>query len=192
MVPEVLAREGSRAGRMKRILAVSAAALCASTVVSVSAVPQNPARQAAREDWSAYLPPGDGQQLVVGRCTGCHDLKGTLQLRKSAAGWEAIVLDMGARGAPLTIEEIDPLVKYLSTAFGPEAPPFTDANTATKEDLTKLPGITAEAADRLIAERTKGPLATEEQLRAALALSPEDFQKVKYYLAVKPSRARRP
>lgn len=168
-----------------------ASALFVLTLTSAGASPQAGTRQGPREDLTAYLPPGDGQALVASRCTGCHDLRGTIQLRKPAPAWEAIVLDMGARGAPITLEEIDPIVKYLSTSFGPTAPPFTDANAATKDELLKLPGVTPEAADRLIAARANAPLASEEQVRTALALDPPAFAKIKYYLHVKPaSRAR--
>lgn len=163
-------------------LAVTAPVMCA--LFLLAAVSAGAARQPAR-DWSAYLPPGGGQALVVSRCTGCHDLKGTIQLRKSAPAWEAIVLDMGARGAPMTLDEIDPLVKYLSAAFGPNAPPFTDANAATRAELIRLPGVTPEAADKLIAARAKAPLVSDEQVRTALALDTQTFGKIKYYLYVK-------
>lgn len=169
--------------------AVAAPVVCALfllTLASAGAAPQSDGRP-AREDWSPYLPPGEGQALVVSRCTGCHDLKGTIQLRKPAPAWEAIVLDMGARGAPMTLDEIDPIVKYLSSAFGPNAPPFTDTNAATKGELTRLPGLTPEAADRLIAARSTAPLGSDEQVRTALALDVQTFEKIRYYLYVKPS-----
>jgi Helix-hairpin-helix motif len=160
----------------------------ASTIVGVA---QQTGTRQGHEDWSAYLPPGEGRDIVVSRCSGCHDLRGTVQLRKPAAGWEAIVLDMGARGAPLTLEEIDPIVKYLSTAFGPNAPPFTDANAASRDELVKLPGVTAEAAERLIKARADGPLVSQEQVRTALAIAPSTFDKFKHYLYVKPPGAKR-
>lgn len=158
-------------------------------VASTGAAHQGAARQNAAESWSSYLPPGEGQALVISRCTGCHDLRGTLQLRKSAPAWEAIVLDMGARGAPIAVEDVDPLVKYLSSVFGPNAPPFTDANAATRAELTRLPGVTAEAADKLIAARANAPLVSDEQVRTALALDTQAFEKVRYYLYVKLSAA---
>ena len=33
---------------------------------------------------------------------------------------------MGARGAVITIDDVDPVVRYLAEVFGPQAPPFTD------------------------------------------------------------------
>jgi hypothetical protein len=164
-----------------------AAALCLAAGATAGAAHQSGSRQKPVENWAPYLPPGEGQGLVISRCTGCHDLKGTLQLRKAAPAWEAIVLDMGARGAPMTLEEVDPIVKYLSSVFGRDAPPFTDANAASRDELTKLPGVTPEAADRLIVARATAPLVSDEQLRTALALDTQTFEKIRYYLYVKPS-----
>ena len=191
MVSKVLAREDARANRMSRLAGVAAVpwALFVLAVASAGAAQQTAGRQKAVENWAPYLPPGGGHALVLSRCTGCHELRGTLQLRKSAPAWEAIVLDMGARGAPISIEEIDPLVKYLSAAFGPNAPPFTDANVATRDELAKLPGVTPAAADRLIAARGRGPLTSHEEVRTALALDTQSFEKIRYYLYVKPSAA---
>lgn len=173
--------------------AVLAAAISAMTALAQqtspgAAVAQQPppGQNQPRQDWSPYLPPGDGKALVVSRCTVCHDLRGTIQLRKAPPGWEAIVLDMGARGAPITLDDIDPLVKYLSTAFGLQAPPFTDANSASKAELTKLPGVAPEAADRLIARRGAGPL-TSDEIRSAMGLDAQAFDKIKYYVYVKPA-----
>src|SRR5687768_18270256 len=104
-------------------------------------------RRASGEDFTQYLPPGEGKALVTAQCGACHELKGTIQLRKSKPEWEAIVFDMVARGAPLTVEEADAIVAYLSTALGPSAPPLVEVNTAARPDLAKLPGITPELAD---------------------------------------------
>ena len=77
------------------------------------------------------------------------------------------------------------MVRYLTTVFGPDAPPFVDANTATKAELVKLPGVSQEAADRLIAARSAGPLSSADQVRTALGLDPPAFEKIKYYVYVK-------
>ena len=162
---------------------------CAVLIVAVAsamlAVAQPATRQGQqRRDYTAYLPPGEGQALVAKQCTGCHDLRGTLQLRAAAPQWEALVLDMGARGAPIMLDDIDPLVRYLSTVFGPKAPPFTDASSATKADLLKLPGVTPEGADRLIAARSAGAATSPDQVRTALGVDDAAFEKIKYYLYV--------
>jgi hypothetical protein len=141
------------------------------------------------EDLSAYLPPGQAQArgLVAKECSMCHDLRGVLQLRKSAKDWEAIVLDMGARGAFITVDDVDPVVRYLADVFGPESPPFTDVSAATREDLTKLPGVTAAAADKLLAVRTAGgALSSHEEVQAAFGLDSKTFERIKPYVYLRP------
>ena len=159
----------------------------ASFIVLSGVVVAAQTQRATREDFTEYLPPGDGKPLVAAQCSSCHELKGTIQLRRSKQEWEAIVLDMAARGAPLTIEEADTIIGYLSTVFSPTSPPLVEVNTAAKSDLVKLPGITPDLADRLIAHRTaKGPLASRESVRAALGLHEASFAKMKWYVKVAP------
>jgi mono/diheme cytochrome c family protein len=166
------------------------AAVCAMTLAATAAVtmalghPQGRRSQAA-DTFAAYLPPGEGKALVAKGCVGCHDLGGTVRLRAAAPKWEALVLDMGARGAPIELDDVDPIVRYLSTVFGPNAPPFIDANAASKVELIKLPGVSPEAADRLIAARSAGPLSSADQVRTALGLDTPAFEKIKYYVYVK-------
>jgi hypothetical protein len=142
-------------------------------------------RSQAPDAFGPYLPPGEGQALVARGCVGCHDLGGVVRLRAAAPKWEALVLDMGARGAPIELDDVDPMVKYLSTVFGPNAPPLIDANSAGKAEWIKLPGVSEEAADRLIAARTAAPLTSNDQVRAALGLDPPAFEKIKYYVYIK-------
>ena len=138
------------------------------------------------EDWSVYLPPGQARAIVARECSVCHDLDGVVKLRKPAKDWEAIVLDMGARGAAITIDDVDPVVAYLAEVFGPMAPPFTDISTATRDDLTKLPGVTPAAADTLLAQRAaKGRLSSHDEVRAALGLDAARFDRIKPYLYLK-------
>ena len=152
---------------------------------AVAAAAQTP--RTGRDDSAQYLPPGEGKELVVAQCSSCHELKGTVQLRQSKQQWEATVLDMAARGAPLSIEEADAIIAYLSKVFGPTAPPLVDVNTAAKSDLVKVPGITSDIADRLVAHRTeKGPLTSRDAVRAALGVDEPAFAKMKWYLKVTP------
>jgi mono/diheme cytochrome c family protein len=196
VVSEVLPGEAAGAHRViaRAVTGALGAAMFASAVTALVGAQQPPPaqRNQPRENWAANLPPGEGKALVEQRCTVCHDLRGTIQLRKSRPAWEAIVLDMGARGAPITIDDIDPLVNYLSTAFGPQAPPLTDANAASKAELLKLPGVAPDAADRLIAARTAAALRSEEEVRTALALDAQAFDKIRYYVYVRsPASAKR-
>jgi DNA uptake protein ComE-like DNA-binding protein len=170
-------------GQALQLSGLSIAALWMVVTGALAAQSRPPA-----ENLSTYLPPGDGRERVARICSNCHDLKGTLQLRQNKAAWEAVVLDMGARGAQIELDDIDPIVSYLAAAFGPDAPPFVDVNTDPAERLTKIPGITPAAADALIAARAAAPLTSAEQVRAALKLDAAAFDKVRFYLYVKGKR----
>ena len=162
--------------------------LATAAVTIAREAPQQARRNAGPDAFAAYLPPGEGQALVAKGCIGCHDLGGVVRLRAAAPKWEALVLDMGARGAPIELDDVDPMVKYLSTVFGPKAPPFVDAHSATKAELIKLPGVSPEAADRLIAARSGDSLTSADQVRTALGLDPSAFEKIKYYIYLKSAR----
>ncbi len=147
-----------------------------------------PAR--SKSDPSEYLPPGPAKPLVAKQCTACHDLDGAIRLRQTKADWEALVVDMVARGAPLTIEEVDAIVAYLAEAFSPTSPPLVDLNTALKADLLKLPGVTEEGAERLLAHRAAaGPLSSRDEARPLLGLEEGAFDKIKWYLRPAGKRA---
>lgn len=77
-------------------------------------------RQAEPGDKTPHLAEGDGRGLVFEACVQCHDLKIIVSQRKTAAGWRRTVNEMIWRGAPLLADEVEPVVKYLTQAFGPE------------------------------------------------------------------------
>ncbi len=140
--------------------------------------------------WADNLPPGQGKELVVERCGSCHTLEPTVQLRKSLEGWEATVYDMIGRGAPIFLDEAKEMIAYFSDVFGVDSPPFIDVNRASKDELVRVPGITAELADRWLAYRkANGPLVSRDQLREILGLEEEAFESVRYYLHAAPSTA---
>jgi hypothetical protein len=139
----------------------------------------------AREDMSEYLPPGSAKELVARECTVCHDLDGVVRMRATKAEWEALVLDMVARGAALMVEDADKIIAYLSEVFGPQAPPLVDVNTATPEEFAKLPGVTPAVVGKAIEQRQqKGPFTSRDEVKSALGLDDRAFEKVKWYLRV--------
>ena len=141
----------------------------------------------ARDNWADNLPPGNGKDLTAERCGSCHSLERTVQLRKAQNGWEDIVYDMVGRGAPIFLDEANQIIAYLTVVLGPGAPPFIDVNRASKEDMVKIPGITAELADKLVAYRQgNGPLASRDQIREVLGLDEKAYEKIRYYLAASP------
>lgn len=76
---------------------------------------------------SALLPSGEGKILVLKYCVTCHGpqvLRKRLEERRQwqTKDWEDLVFEMNESwAASIAREEIDPIVQYLSAAFGPEA-----------------------------------------------------------------------
>jgi len=141
----------------------------------------------ARDNWADNLPPGDGKVLTTERCGSCHSLERTVQLRKPKSGWEDIVFDMVGRGAPIFVDEANQIIEYLTAVLGPDAPPFIDVNRASKDDMVKVPGLTAELADKLLAYRQgRGPLTSRDQIREVIGLDEKAYEKIRYYLAAGP------
>ena len=135
------------------------------------------------EGWPELLPPGDGRELVLSTCTSCHNLKVVVHARMSRAEWAKSVNDMIQRGAPVFPEEIEPLTTYLSKAFGTSVPKLVNVNTASREELEKLPNLKPEIVTRILDARGKaGPFKSSEELRRALGMEKADFEKILYLL----------
>jgi cytochrome c553 len=69
---------------------------------------------------TAKYKPGPGMPLAMANCALCHsaDYIGT-QPRLSSAAWRAAVEKMRSKyGAPISTNNVDALVQYLSTAYG--------------------------------------------------------------------------
>ena len=69
-----------------------------------------------------YLPEGEGRNLILQGCVQCHELRNTVSQRKKEAGWRRTVSEMIWRGAPLSADETETIIKYLAASFGPDKP----------------------------------------------------------------------
>lgn len=145
---------------------------------------QSPAVPA--EDMAEYLPPGSGKALVVSECAGCHELARIVVLRQASEAWKTLALRMvNDEGAKLSPADVETVTTYLGEVLGPAAPPLVDVNTADREQMIKLPGLTGELADRLIEHRTaRGLFVSREEVRSVLALDEAAFEKIRWYLRV--------
>jgi len=63
-----------------------------------------------------------GREVFSVACVQCHAASHTTIQRKAAAGWKKTVYTMISRGAPVLPGEVDALVAYLSSAYGPSSP----------------------------------------------------------------------
>jgi len=102
--------------------------------VSIAATATNPARAQTAQ----ALPPGEGRDIVAVACTQCHTLNPLTALRDGPVGWKRHVYNMVIRGAQLSPRDVDTVLQYLNTNFGPgqslpPAKPITLAAGAGKE-----------------------------------------------------------
>ena len=68
------------------------------------------------------FPAGAGRDIVAAACTQCHQAGPIIQLRMGDEAWRQQVYNMILRGAQIGPGEIDDVVKYLATNFGPGVP----------------------------------------------------------------------
>jgi cytochrome c5 len=64
------------------------------------------------------LPNGAGKELVETRCVACHDLERVATIKRDKRYWAPLVADMMMRGAPVSSEEAQTIVAYLTAQFG--------------------------------------------------------------------------
>ena len=76
----------------------------------------------AEAQQTSPFPPGAGRDIIAVACTQCHRAGPITQLRMGEAGWRRQVYNMVLRGAQIGPDEIDDVVKYLTTNFGPGVP----------------------------------------------------------------------
>jgi mono/diheme cytochrome c family protein len=77
---------------------------------------------AAEAQQISPFPEGAGRDIVAAACTQCHQAGPIIQLRMGEAAWRQQVYNMILRGAQIGPGEIDDVVKYLATSFGPGVP----------------------------------------------------------------------
>ena len=74
---------------------------------------------AQQQQHASLLPPGQGEKIVAVACTQCHAPTTFTGLREDADAWRHQVYDMVLRGAQVGPGDIDTVVNYLATNFGP-------------------------------------------------------------------------
>jgi mono/diheme cytochrome c family protein len=86
-------------------------------VATIAALATAPA--AAQQQHAYQFPSGEGREIVVGACTQCHAPSVFTDLREGPNAWRQQVYDMVLRGAQVGPDNIDTVVNYLATNFGP-------------------------------------------------------------------------
>jgi hypothetical protein len=73
---------------------------------------------ARAEDVKAY-PDGPGKDVFIRVCTRCHEAANSTKLRLTRRQWQGKVYAQADRGAEASGEELDQIVDYLASHFGP-------------------------------------------------------------------------
>jgi competence protein ComEA len=113
------------------------------------------------------LPAESGKATFLRVCSGCHETDVATGSRHSRQEWDSLVSQMVSMGAPATDAEMDQIVDYLTTNFGPApAKAKVNVNTANAKDLTDGLGLSAAESDAIVAFRAKnGNFATVDDLK---------------------------
>jgi hypothetical protein len=85
------------------------------------------------------LPDGKGKAELIHSCTACHGTDLVVRVRKTPEGWKKTVYEMADRGVDASDEELDTIVRYLSTNFGIEESTATATHAATASPSTERP-----------------------------------------------------
>jgi DNA uptake protein ComE-like DNA-binding protein len=93
------------------------------------------------------FPDGPGKVIIMRACGACHSTDQIARQKKSEEDWQATVVRMAGRGAAVTTDEVNTVVKYLSANFAKvEDASKVNVNKATAAQLTKLGFTDSEAA----------------------------------------------
>jgi mono/diheme cytochrome c family protein len=108
------------------------------------------------------FPAGAGRDIIAVACTQCHRAGPITQLRMGEEAWRRQVYNMVLRGAQIGPDEIDDVVKYLTTNFGPGVPipgqatPAVTLPAGAAADLVAGACGTCHGVDRVVAVARPG------------------------------------
>jgi cytochrome c5 len=127
--------------------------LAGGAALSVKALPQARAENPTAKQESRAA--GDEGREVFGKsCLSCHGMKEVSIQKKDAARWKESVYSMISRGAQIEPSEIEPLVSYLASAYGPDSPAASAGRAgATNKSSAAEQALPAGEGRAILAER---------------------------------------
>jgi competence protein ComEA len=139
---------------------------------------------------SETLPDGPGKEIVIKKCLPCHNVRVTTARRGSGSAdeWEQVVNKMVSQGADLSDDEIDLVVQYLVTNYGPDSKNAHAASpgTGTEPSPDKTaPPASSSAAATPAPPKPSDPVhvnkASVDELESALGLSKAEAEAIVRY-----------
>jgi cytochrome c5 len=158
-------------------------------VAAVAALATAPAA-AQQQQHASPLPPGNGREIVAVACTQCHAASAFTDLREDSNGWRHQVYDMVLRGAQVGPGDIDTVVSYLATNFGPGVnvpPPVREVSLpdGPGKDLVERNCVLCHGLDRVAAVK-RSPRGWSDVLKQmefyGAPISGKDEQTIAAYL----------
>jgi competence protein ComEA len=126
--------------------------------------------------WADTLPEGYGKAATVRVCGRCHSPERAASLHQKRSAWEDTIVKMMKLGAQGSDEELEAVLTYLSSHFGPEAPGPININKADAVDLEAGLLLLRSQAKAVIEYRIQhGDFKSIDELRKVPGL---DFQKI--------------
>jgi competence ComEA-like helix-hairpin-helix protein len=131
------------------------------------------------------LPDGAGKAIVQKQCVMCHSLSVVTTKRASHTEWTQVVNQMVSRGADLSDDEIDTVIEYLSSHYGPLDQKATPSTASSAGDQ---PSSSDPSAPPVAADATASPTATvnvnkasAQDLESSLGLAKAEAEAVVRY-----------
>lgn len=122
------------------------------------------------------LPEGQGKDLIMKVCGGCHQPERSASVRLTREGWEDVIADMIKRGAKGTDEEFGIILEYLAEHYLGEAARPLNINRATQVELESVAGLLRKEATAVLAYLDKiGVCKSLDDLKKVPGL---DFKKI--------------
>lgn len=137
------------------ISGVIGAATIFSVTVAAQSGPATPSSNATND-----LPAGEGRDLLVKECIGCHQLNVVTNQHKTASGWTDTIVEMRNRGANGSDADMEKILRYLTANFGPGA-----------SGAAKSPGSKATEPATPGASSSSSPASSTSRSTAAVASS---------------------
>lgn len=77
-----------------------------------------------RQYWADQMPAGEGREIIIKKCQGCHDSQRTIAFARPKERWQELIESMIERGSPVTAEELPVMVDYFTKYFGLDSAPI--------------------------------------------------------------------
>jgi competence protein ComEA len=105
---------------------------------------------------AAELPEGQGKEIILRACVGCHKADELTAYRFTKGEYQSIVYRMGDRGAQATRAELDIVAAYMFKNF-PKVEDTTkvNVNKATAQEIETGLGLTNEEAEAVVKYRDR-------------------------------------